>query len=523
MSEFSTHFDFIFNSIEQMACIFKEADKFAAVNNQAADFFRIDASDAKGKTISSLLNFRDAERLIKANKLGFKTGKKKISRVQFTLSGEEYLIEFNSIPHKNDKGEVDYLLCLAEDITDRIKKEENLFRKKKRCKAVFEQAPLAFIVSDKKNKIIDWNKSAEDIFGWSKEEAVGKNLHLIIPKDSYIENTEITEKIFSGEAVHSLSKNICRNGNEIYCEWNTSLIKDNENNILEKISIVRDVTEELKAEEKIKIQKEEIKYNELRTQFFANISHELKTPLNLIFSSLQLIDFHLNHGDIHQKKDKIYNYLDSIKNNGYRLLRLVNNVIDITRIDVNSYSLSRGNFDILKLCDAIVDSIENYIERKERKFVYHANIESTITACDPFNIERVILNLISNAVKFTNPGDIITLKLEKEADEIIISVRDTGIGIEDKNQKIIFEQFRQVDQSFHKKREGSGIGLYLVESIVKMHGGRVEVESEFKEYSEFKIFLPVKIIDKDTIKKESYSPANLLDKIEIEFSDIYNL
>ena len=523
MSEFSTHFDFIFNSIEQMACVFKEADKFAAVNKQAADFFEIDAAEMKGKAISSLFNFKEAERLIKANEEGLKTGDKRKSRVEFTLNGENYLIEFNSIPHINDKGEVDYLLCLAEDITEEVKKEENLFRKTERCKAVFEQAPLAFIVSDRKNNIIDWNKSAEEIFGWPKEKAVGRNLHLIIPKDNYIETTEITEQIFSGETVHNLSKNIRRDGSEIFCEWNTALIKDNDNNILENISIVQDVTEEIKAEKQIRNQKEEIKYNELRTQFFANISHELKTPLNLIFSSLQLIDFHLNHGDIHQKKDKIYNYLGSIKNNGYRLLRLVNNVIDITRIDVNSFSLSRGNFDILKLCDAIVDSIENYIERKERKFVYQANIESTITACDPFNIERVILNLISNAVKFTNPGDIITLKLEKEADEIIISVRDTGIGIEDKNQQIIFEQFRQVDQSFQKKREGSGIGLYLVESIVEMHGGRVEVESEFKEYSEFRIFLPNKRIDKDTIQKESYSPANLLDKIEIEFSDIYNL
>ncbi len=402
--------------------------------------------------------------------------------------------------------------------------DDTILNYKERCRAVFEQAPLAIIITDRENIIIDWNDKAQDIFGWLKEEVINQSLNIIIPEEDYAENTERIEKVFSGEKIENkLIKNISKDGSEKYCEWNTEVIKDSQNNIIEIISIISDKTKVLEGEEKIKNQKEEIKYNQLRTQFFANISHELKTPLNLIFSSLQLINFHFNNGNLQQKKDKIYKYLSSIKINGYRLLRLVNNVIDITRIDVNSFNLSRGNFDIVKLSEAVVDSIEDYIEEKDRNFSYKTDIDKAIIAFDPFNIERVILNLISNSVKFTHPGDNIDLKLSREAEEIIISVIDTGIGIKEENYEVIFDQFRQVDQSFKKTREGSGIGLYLVKSIIEMHGGRVELASKFGEYTEFKICLPDKIIDKDTVEQESYSPASLLDKIEIEFSDIYNL
>jgi PAS domain S-box-containing protein len=403
-------------------------------------------------------------------------------------------------------------------------RDDNILNYRERCKAVFEQAPLAIVITDRQNNIIDWNDKAQEIFGWSKEEVISQSLNIIIPEEDYAKNTERIEKIFSGEKIeNSIIKNLSKDGSNKYCEWNTKVIKDSQNNVIEIISIISDKTKVLEVEEKMKNQKEEIEYNQLRTQFFANISHELKTPLNLIFSSLQLIDFHFNNGNLQQKKDKIYKYLSSIKNNGYRLLRLVNNVIDITRIDVDSFNLSRGNFDIVKLCEAVVDSIEDYIQEKDRNFTYKTDIDKAIIAFDPFNIERVILNLISNSVKFTHPGDNITLKLSREADQIVISVIDTGIGIKKENHTVIFDQFRQVDQSFKKKREGSGIGLYLVKSIVEMHGGRVELESYFGEYTDFKIYLPAITIDQNTVEQESYSPASLLDKIEIEFSDIYNL
>lgn len=387
---------------------------------------------------------------------------------------------------------------------------------------MFDQAPLAFVVYDRQTNIIDWNQRAEEIFGWEKEEVLDKNFNLLVPEDYYSEVTEMTEKLFSGfqNYNNNINKNVSKDGNEIYCEWNNAIIRDQEDNIIEVISIARDITERLRAEEKIKKQNEELEYSKLRTQFFANISHELKTPLNLIFSSLQLLEFYLYNSQTYKDKDKINNYLKSIKNNGFRLLRLVNNLIDITRIEVDAFSLHRGNFDIVKLIREIVNTVSDYLEEKERDFKFICDLDSAVIACDPFNIERVILNLISNAVKFSARGDQIILTLQKVDEAISLSVKDTGIGIEKENQAIIFDKFRQVDQSFKKKREGSGIGLSLVKSIIEMHGGKIELESDYGYYSNFKVFLPFKTIDQEIVEKESYSPDSLLNKVELEFSDI---
>jgi len=522
MSKLSFDFKFLFENIQEPAFIFLEKDKVRAANKSMADLFELEVDNFTELPLSDFLSNSEVKKLKKINEYIFDTGEEIEFNLELGDNIQNKVLKLRSFPHKNESGTVDYLLLLGEVIIN-SSDEKRIYRNQKRCEAVFEQAPLAFIVSDRCNKIIDWNKRAEEIFGWSKKEILDKNLNTVIPENDYAESTELRERIFEGYDVNSISKNIDKYGNKLYCEWNTALIKDQENNILEIVSIIKDLTKKIEAEEKINSQNEELKYNELRTQFFANISHELKTPLNLIFSSLQLVDFHFNHGDIIQKKDKIYGYLSSIKNNGYRLLRLVNNVIDVTRIDVESFNLSRGNFDIVKLCNAIVDSIEDYLGEKDRKFSFYSGIESSVIACDPFSVERVILNLISNSVKFTSSGDRIDFSLKKKEDNIVISVRDTGVGIAEKYQDIIFDQFRQVDQSFKRKSEGSGIGLYLVKSIVEMHGGKVIVESEYGNYTEFKVFLPDKTIDQQVVEKESYSPSNLLDKIEVEFSDIYNI
>ncbi|ODS50033.1 MAG: Two-component sensor histidine kinase, partial [Halanaerobium sp. 4-GBenrich] len=201
----------------------------------------------------------------------------------------------------------------------------------------------------------------------------------------------------------------------------------------------------------------------------------------------------------------------------------VNNLIDITKIDVNTFQLHRGNFDIIRLVEAVADSTKDYLKTKNRNFRFESEVDSQIIACDPFNIERVILNLISNAVKFTAAGDEILLRIVKKEDNIIISLRDTGIGIKKKNQNIIFEQFRQVDQNFNKKREGSGIGLSLVKSIVEMHGGQITLDSIYGIYSRFNVNLPIVKLGEADVESENYSADSLLNKVELEFSDLNHI
>lgn len=234
------------------------------------------------------------------------------------------------------------------------------------------------------------------------------------------------------------------------------------------------------------------------------------------------MDIYLNN--IHDLKgyEKFINLNNSMKQNCYRLIRLVNNLIDITKIDSGFLELNLTNYDIVKIVRDITFSVSEFVKLKSLDLEFCCNIDEKIIACDPDKIERILLNLLSNAIKFTKAGDKISVNIKEGADEIIISIKDLGIGIKKENLEIIFERFRQVNKSLTRENEGSGIGLSLVKLLVEMHGGTIEVKSEYEKGSEFIVKLPVKLVkdSKDNNKLKNIEPHNV-EKISIEFSDIY--
>ncbi|SJZ90004.1 sensor histidine kinase [Selenihalanaerobacter shriftii] len=265
--------------------------------------------------------------------------------------------------------------------------------------------------------------------------------------------------------------------------------------------------------------REEIEYEKIQNEFFANLSHEFKTPLNLIFSGLQLLDNKIkNNNDI----DEYKTYTNTIKQNSYRLLKLVNNLIDINKINFKAFNLNLQNYDIVNLIRDITDSIKSYAEDNNRELQFNSDIEERIIACDPFNIERIMLNLLSNAIKFTNKDDEIIVHIYEKKEKIIISVEDTGIGIPEEKQEIIFKRFGQVDTSFTRNSEGSGIGLSLVKKLVEMHEGEIGFKSKYGKGSEFIIKLPIKILEKDIKFKNREVEYDFINKVNVEFPDIYS-
>ncbi|SJZ30426.1 PAS domain-containing sensor histidine kinase [Selenihalanaerobacter shriftii] len=264
---------------------------------------------------------------------------------------------------------------------------------------------------------------------------------------------------------------------------------------------------------------EELKYSKLKNEFFANLSHEFKTPLNLIFSGLQMLNLHLNKNLKIDKDEKSDRYLNVIKQNSYRLLKLINNLVDINKIESDALELNLENHDVVDLIKKIVLSVESYAKEINRELKYDSELKEKIIACDFFNLERIILNLISNAIKFTEEDDEILVKTYETDDYVVIEVKDTGIGILEEKQEIIFKRFGQVDKSFTRNSEGSGIGLFIVKSLVEMHGGSIKVESELGKGSRFIVKLPnEKLPQGDNHQIEKH----LIDKVNIEFSDIYS-
>lgn len=269
---------------------------------------------------------------------------------------------------------------------------------------------------------------------------------------------------------------------------------------------------------------EVVKYDKLKTEFISNMSHELKTPINIIFSTAQLFSFYINKGEILNNVNKLHKYTNTMKQNCYRLLRLVNNLIDITKIDSGFMELNLSNQDIIAVAESITLSTTDYIQSMSRNIIFDTNVEEKIMAFDEEKLERILLNLISNAVKFTKPGGLIEVNMCVNINDIIISVKDNGRGIPKDKLSQIFQRFKQVDSLLSRSHEGSGIGLSIVKSLVEMHGGKIAVESKYQVGTEFIITLPIKLVSNENnrdLKTSLITEVNV-EKIQIEFSDIYN-
>ena len=262
--------------------------------------------------------------------------------------------------------------------------------------------------------------------------------------------------------------------------------------------------------------------NEAKSMFLANISHELRTPLNIIMSTNQMLRLYLNKNELN--KEQVEKKVNLQVQNCYRLLRLVNNLIDITKIDSGNFEIIKRKGNIVQIVESITMSVVEYIENKGINLIFDTDTEELLMYFDPDAIERIVLNLLSNAIKYTPSGGCIYVNLQSITDGMIISIKDTGIGIDKEKIHIIFERFKQVDELLTRRHEGSGIGLSLVKSLVHMHGGNIEVYSEEQKGTEFTIELPIGNEDEAArryINSVYDDRQRVVEKINIEFSDIY--
>lgn len=270
----------------------------------------------------------------------------------------------------------------------------------------------------------------------------------------------------------------------IYIIWNRVKILD---------SLVEQRTIELNK----KLKENEELYNKLiqnekyKNNYFINLSHELRTPLNVIISVEQLIS-KLNSDNKEIPTKRLEYYMGTLRRNSKRLLNLINNIIDTSKIESGSYKLDIKEHDIVFLVEETALSMKDYIEANEIQLIIDPEIEEKVIECDDNEIEKCIVNLIGNAVKFTQSGGEIEVKIKDFNEYVQISVKDTGVGIDKKYHKAIFNRFGQAYNDITEENGGSGLGLTLTKQIVNLHGGKIYVESEVNKGSEFVIILPNK-------------------------------
>ena len=271
--------------------------------------------------------------------------------------------------------------------------------------------------------------------------------------------------------------------------------------------------------------KHAVEIESLKTEFFANLSHEFKTPLNVILSTVQLVMNYIEVNNEYPDYNMFNKCLSNIKQNSYRILKIANNLIDMSKIDGNFYSINMGNYNIVEVVENIVQSLAEYMKDNKRNIIFDTIEEEIITACDPDQIERIILNVLSNAMKFTSHGGNIYVDMEvnDRCNKVIIKISNDGEKINFEDRLRIFERFTQSESLLTRRAEGTGIGLTLVKSLVKLHNGEVYVNTEFEEGTQFCIELPIRKMK--NFKNNNVREKSIVSKVEkfnIEFSDIYN-
>ena len=266
--------------------------------------------------------------------------------------------------------------------------------------------------------------------------------------------------------------------------------------------------------EEIKIAKEREK---LKSDFIVNLSHELRTPINVILGISKVLECSVQKGNLDE--NYLLNKLESINLNSYRLLKISNNIIDMTKAESGMLKLNLETCNIVSIVEEVFDISVEVANKKNIYMTFDTVCEEIKTAVDIVQIRRVILNLLSNAIKFTPEAGNINLFIWKNLDNIVIEVVDSGVGIPKEKLNEIFHSFYQIENLYTRSSEGSGIGLSIIKEIVQMHGGKIEVESEVVEVSIFRIYIPINL-ENNIPDYNPYKIEDIKRMVELEMSDI---
>jgi len=366
-------------------------------------------------------------------------------------------------------------LELEKKIIEEHKLKTEIQKSEIKYKRIYDNVPDLIYTLDLKGNILTINDNIKNI-GYEPNELIGKNISCLLD-DKYLQlsHNNIQKKISDNNLMTKYNVVVnAKNNKKIVLEVNSHFIKNDENK-LEIFVIGRDMTEQLKYEEDLKISKLKAEQsNKIKNVFISNMSHEIRTPMNSIIGFTSLLEYEKN-------PDKIKSYIDTITRSGNLLLSLIDDIMDLSKMESGNMKIKNTQFKINNLLDDIKKQfeLELKIRNKNNIELINETNETIEIYTDYKRINQILNNLILNSIKFTSTG-YIKYGLKIKNNFIEFYVEDTGIGIKQENLNLVFKRFHQIDREKFKKQEGSGLGLTICKAIVELLGGKLWIESKYK-------------------------------------------
>ncbi|MGD9581247.1 MAG: PAS domain S-box protein [Vampirovibrionia bacterium] len=441
----------------------------------------------------------------KASESNFKEAMDLLQAQYKTLLADETLLKEQNESLRNKEEE---LIAQNEEL---IEKEQEILESTTKLQTISNTALDAIIMINDEGNITFWNDASTRILGYEKNEIFNQNVHKLIAPERFIcehnKAFELFKKTGKGSAIGKTLE-LCairKDGSEIPVELSLSSIQLN--NKWHAVGILRDITSRKKLENALKTERNNLektvlkrteklnkslraleKANKLKDQFLSNMSHELRTPLNAIIGFTDLLEMQY-YGTLTEKQDE---YLKLIKNSSTHLLDLINDLLDISKIDAGSMELFFKDVQIDEIINETISAFGTQINNKSLEIETIITNEITSIETDKRKLLQILLNLLSNAVKYTPEKGKITIKASKTKSlQLKLSITDTGTGIDENKISNIFSEFYQLNQVRDQALGGTGLGLALSKRLTELLGGKIGVKSEVTKGSTFWVKLPI--------------------------------
>jgi PAS domain S-box-containing protein len=483
-------YQMLFNSANDAILILKD-NSLIDCNEKACEYFKLNKEvllEKKIEDLSSVFQYDGQESATKAYQIISETLKGNLQQFewQHKRSNGELFDSSVSLNKLTIQGE-SFIHCVIQDITIKKRTIETLKKSEYKYKSLFENSADGILVFNEQSEILELNNKICDILGYSREELILLKGHEIIHSENLLnkENEVSLEQLQQGKTLIVQYRLRKKDGSYIFTELSTKMIAEGQ-----FLSIIRDITEKKKIVDELIIAKEKAEESDrLKSAFLANISHEIRTPMNGILGFSELLKEPSITG-VEQRK-----YLEIIEKSGNRMLNIINNIVDISKIEAGSVELTISETNINDQIEYAYTFFKPEADKKGIQLIKNSSStkQEAILNLDREKLYSILLNLIKNAIKYTDNGVIeIGYKLinSNENSYIEFYVSDTGIGISANEQEVIFKRFFQVDISDRNIRQGAGLGLSISKAFVELMGGKIRVESRVGKGSIFYFTVP---------------------------------